>query len=437
MNRNIQSAIQMNGKDGQPPSLLSDCRDYGKRRFFFLTGSIFLFAVTLLTYIGQMPREISHSVQLTMMPLALLCLFRSLFGRIRDYQRATIWCALYLIWNVITIVRGGTAEYFPWKNDMQIWIVFLSPLYVGLLLPLVCFMQFNATKTFLFFVRIMILVSFVLMIVNFRLFFNISNLRDDYVLKCNAFATLFSTVWIAMLPIFCRKLFHFRDYCLSWIATILCFLISLILVRRGAALSLSIVLLAGFYLSSMRKNIKVFICILLVVGSQFFFTTNIDGIKKNYDERGDLMDSRQGLVEKILEEPSADVVIFGKGMFGSYYYEDFFFDEKLQERVGLRRFSAESGCLDIILRGGIIALILHCLALGGAVVYGLFRSRSKIAKGMAFYVLMAILELIPFGLQTFSLRLIMVWIFASMLYSKSFCALSDREILERIRRNEI
>ena len=83
------------------------------------------------------------------------------------------------------------------------------------------------------------------------------------------------------------------------------------------------------------------------------------------------------------------------------------------------RYNHETGYLYLILKGGIIYLSLYVFLLLHAFYMGFFKTRNRFTKGVALYLLFHVVFLVPFGLPSFSLEYLFVWIgFAICEHSK-------------------
>ena len=88
----------------------------------------------------------------------------------------------------------------------------------------------------------------------------------------------------------------------------------------------------------------------------------------------------------------------------------------------------ETGYLQLILSGGVINLFFFLFFLTYSAILGFFRSNNVLCKAMSFYLLYHIIYLYPYGLPSFSLEYLIVWIFILYCNSREWREKSDDEI---------
>ena len=114
--------------------------------------------------------------------------------------------------------------------------------------------------------------------------------------------------------------------------------------------------------------------------------------------------------------------IFGRGINGTYYC--ILFDDSF---VSLRG-TIETGYLYIILKGGIISLVFYLFFLLNSAYLGFFKSKNMLTKAMALYLIAHVIYLLPFGLPSFSLEYIIVWVCVAYCQSKVWRMKEDVDI---------
>ena len=136
-------------------------------------------------------------------------------------------------------------------------------------------------------------------------------------------------------------------------------------------------------------------------------------------------DSRSGVELEFMLDMGDNIQywIFGKGAMGTYYDSSPLFIES----NGLRQ-EIETGYLHLILKGGIIYLILYIIVLLRAFYYGYFKSRNDLTKAFAAFSLIALLELIPYGIPTFNFKYLTLWIGVGFCLNKTVRNKTNDEI---------
>ncbi|WP_158995077.1 hypothetical protein [Mucilaginibacter sp. L196] len=119
--------------------------------------------------------------------------------------------------------------------------------------------------------------------------------------------------------------------------------------------------------------------------------------------------------------------LMGKGMDGTYICP--VFNQVTKENQLVERDVIECGYLQIILSGGLIQLFLFLLITVPAVILGVFYSRNGLSKACGIIILLWLIDMIPYGLPTISVRYMLVWFAVGVCYSKSFRRLTESEIL--------
>ncbi len=404
----------------------------------YYQSALLLTLIFIPMVFSPLERTLSYTALLTCIPCALVLLLIRLGDKERKYQHCGFWMMCYILISLYAVIMAFFVDDYPWQNQRQIllWIFGLSTLSV--LLPVISFCRINALEMLLKLVKISIILYWVSVIIHARYFFNPGFASENYVLTCEYFADTRNFLWVAMLPIFCRKMFSSRVYYASWLAVCCNFIIAVICARRGNAFMCLVILFMDIALTSKRMKKISFIAVLLLLGIFINYNYVENDIFFLFRERmSDIVGARDSLYEAQLSQTSLLEFIFGKGIFGSYIGENYFFDETLREYLDVRRFASESGFMNIILHIGLTGLVIHVMALSIPVFKGIFRSRSTIALGMAIFITASLIDLIPYGLLSFNLYCVMIFMFVSLLGSENFLKLSDSEIMELIKKHEI
>jgi hypothetical protein len=210
------------------------------------------------------------------------------------------------------------------------------------------------------------------------------------------------------------------------LSSILVLLIFLYLGRRSGSFLYSLYPLAMFYLFNYRlkrfeRNAR-FILIILFIGIIYFFGKNfLDNPFTLLQDRIEL-DNRSGVDLDLINDLTLEEAwIIGKGADGTYRSSEF----------NDLRYVHETGYLYLILKGGIIYFILYVGLLVHASYVGFFKSKNSFIKGLSIYIFFHVIFLIPFGVPSFGIEYLLVWVSFLFCESKYWrCLNSDQIKLE-------
>lgn len=197
--------------------------------------------------------------------------------------------------------------------------------------------------------------------------------------------------------------------------------------RRGGVVSFALLLLFTFFLyvfhsgkgSKFLKLLSVFGAILLLISIYFLYAdTTFALLISRLDE-----DSRSGvewyMLKSFRDQPFD--WLFGRGLNGTYFCPLF-------ENENNQRGIIETGYLFLILKGGIINLCFFLFFLLHSFLKGLFNSNNMLIKGMSLYLLAHVIFLVPFGVPSFDIEYLLVWVFILFCQSREWRLKSDEEI---------
>jgi hypothetical protein len=193
--------------------------------------------------------------------------------------------------------------------------------------------------------------------------------------------------------------------------------------RRGAFVMSILYFFGMFYLFLDQKNNNNKILIFLIIFIFFFSIYVIISKYSNstffilYERLND--DSRSDVEETLIKYLTTEKAwLFGKGIEGAYKHRYFEFP----------RYTHETGYFYLILKGGIINLFLFVYLLLHATYIGLFKTNNRLTKAFALYLLFHVIYLIPFGLPTFSLEYLFVWVAFTFCESIYWRSLTNEEV---------
>lgn len=240
-------------------------------------------------------------------------------------------------------------------------------------------------------------------------------------------ATYFGWFIISSLTILCLE-FVDKDYKRIAVFTMFfCAILMLMMGRRGSTVMLGLYSIGAIYLYMLRSSarafgLKVFVLIVGVILLAVTISNLADSSFNIFFDR--ISDDTRSTVDIALVKylTNENAWLFGKGIEGAYRHDGF--EEP--------RYVHETGYLYLILKGGIVNLFLFLALLSHAAWKGFFRSRNRLVKGMSIYVFLHMFYLIPFGIPTFTIEYVYLWISFVCCESQYLCSLSNDEIKQYI-----
>lgn len=340
---------------------------------------------------------------------------------------------LYLFWNLYVIlssfVTTGFSGFSPFNQ-------FGWP---SLITPLVVFIGFrhlslNSIFKFSYVYGILgILITFL----NFKEIFssNIATSGEEYgnyvgivgMSSVFLFSTSFMFLCFAFITHKYRKIALF--------SMVISILIVLVAARRGSLFMNLLFLLLAFYLYVFTsKKGTVFIKFIFVLS---IVAVGVGTILMYADSTFSLFftrldESSRAPVEKAFFDSFKGETldwIFGRGINGTYYC--ILFDDSFVNLRGI----IETGYLYIILKGGIISLVFYLYFLLNSAYLGFFKTNNIMTKAMALYLIAHVIYLLPFGLPSFSLEYIIVWVCVAYCQSKVWRRKTDIDIKRHLGLN--
>lgn len=144
-------------------------------------------------------------------------------------------------------------------------------------------------------------------------------------------------------------------------------------------------------------------------------------------ERG-VEDTREGVDAALYDQMNTWEMIFGKGLNGRYYYPMGGLTEELFKGW---RYSIETGFNNLVLKGGYALAITYVLLLLIPGFKGVFKSNNSLCKVGGAYILLSVAELYPFGILSFNIKFLIIWMCIVLCMSPKTRQLSDTEIYDR------
>lgn len=230
-----------------------------------------------------------------------------------------------------------------------------------------------------------------------------------------------------LILLFWKKYIPTKIWYITLIACIANLLMTMYMARRGDTVITIIyfILIWYLYTTQSKKNNKfkmVIIAVVLIFMCYNIFTNLSDSFFSLLIERSNV-DTRSGVENNFYKDFSSDFDwLFGRGLLGTYFDNIF----------GEQRFSIETGYLFIILRCGLLYLIPYVILLLLSGIKGYIRSKNIFVKSIAIFMLMSVLELYPWGYQTFTFKFYIIWLGVYICNSKYFLNMSDNDIQETL-----
>ncbi|WP_348810440.1 hypothetical protein [Flavobacterium maritimum] len=195
------------------------------------------------------------------------------------------------------------------------------------------------------------------------------------------------------------------------------------LARRGGVVIIALYFFGMFYLylqQSKSRNVFLKFVFIGVIISIIFVTVNTYSNSTfsllfnriNEDTRSDVDET---LIKYLTTE---NAWLFGEGIEGAYKHPAF----------DVPRYTHETGYLYLILKGGIIYLIFYVFLLLHAFYVGFFKTRNRLTKALALYVFFHVVFLIPYGLPSFGLEYLFVWIAFALCESLSWRSMTNEQV---------
>lgn len=222
-----------------------------------------------------------------------------------------------------------------------------------------------------------------------------------------------------------------RKRIIAFFSVILSLFISTVMARRNIMLTFSNYILISIIIflfnsnQSFRNKLSlltvIIISTILIYGLFFTYQDKLfNKISTRLNE-----DTRSFVVDAYMEDMSKKDWIIGKGFNGSYYCPGVVKDDD-------NRTIIENGYLQTILKGGLISLSLFLLILLPAIYLGLVKSRNILSKASGFIPLLWLIDMFVWGMPTFNIRYILLWLAIGICYSNEIRKLSDSEIKQSL-----
>ena len=337
-----------------------------------------------------------------------------------------------IIWSLIIMFRGiydggimsisNIAQYFTNAKNIMPYLLPFVAIYTYRKVDLKLFIKISRWLTIAFIIYAIISYKELIMlnIIGLEHFTNTG--INEYTTELFEFFNLLTSL-IAPLVLFLMKdLISKKDWKYATLNIIVALLVAIIAGRRSSSFAYVLGFIASYFVV-FRKSVSSTISILILgaigitliyqLGFLDFFLSKIDD------------DSRSGVVENFYADMDTYTWIFGRGALGTYYDPS-----PLFEIIDGNRSEIETGYLNMILKGGIIYLALYVLVLLKAFYKGFFKTNNDLTKAFACMCLITCIELIPYGIQSFNLKYLSIWIGVGLCLNRQVRQMTNKEIKE-------
>ncbi|MEG0992626.1 MAG: hypothetical protein RR303_02530 [Bacteroidales bacterium] len=193
-----------------------------------------------------------------------------------------------------------------------------------------------------------------------------------------------------------------------------------------------------YYLYSGKKALlkKIVFSLVIIVAlilGYYYFMSRINTDFSVFMERA-TVNSREELLFFFFTDFQAEDYFFGRGLNGTYYCpESFDIASPFGGDVDYRTL-IEGGYLQMLLKGGLVHILLFMAVIGRAMWKGFVRSNNYFSKALAGVCLLWLIDMVPWGMPSFSVRYLMVWISISLLFNSEVLQKTDADIESDIHR---
>lgn len=337
--------------------------------------------------------------------------------------------ALYVLVTIIMIIRGYMIDYqYPWPtyNAMISYHLFHKHYILCYLMPLLVFVPVSSItyKPFIKYSSYAAVVMLLMTIIYWKVI-----VLASYKLEDDTSRNLREIFIPFMYSCLCMLYIKRKQWILSIIGFVCCFMISLVAARRGDSLINAILGVYCLYLWSLTtksksKKIAVSLFVAVLIIGLFYFFDN-SSLFSYIHERG-MEDSRSVVDEALLSQMDDWQLVFGKGLNGRYYcplLTDDYFEGW--------RYVSETGFYNLVLKGGYIYALLHIIVIAYPAYLGMFRSKNYLCKSLGFFLLLSLIELYPFGHLFFDIKFFIIWTGVAVCYSKSVRMMNNNEVKQK------
>jgi hypothetical protein len=228
---------------------------------------------------------------------------------------------------------------------------------------------------------------------------------------------------ISSLSLLCYEFVPIKVKWFAFFTSLFLFFLMIYFARRGGIFMYALYFFGMFYLyleqSKSRNRFIKLVFIFAIISIVFVIIQNNSNSTFSILFNRINEDSRSSVDVTIIKYLTTENAwLFGKGIEGAYKHPDF----------ELPRYTHETGYLYLILKGGIIYLTFYVFLLLHASYIGFFKTRNRLTKALALYVFFHVIFLIPFGLPSFDLEYLFVWIAFALCESSNWRSITNEQV---------
>ena len=381
--------------------------------------SIMLIVLSYLASFYDLPRPMIRLLQYGSLSFLLLAAFLSTPGSKYKFPRSFIFSFL-LIWSVIILVRGlidvqgGYESFVKIISDPKMFMVYFFPLLLG------CSALSFDYKGFCRVCSVLTLLFAIIVLTNLQDIITSSvmgaldiSYGDEEKLSISGIVAVASVPMVLFLQ---RDILPKRVWRTAFLNLLLILFVSLINARRSTTFGVLLILFFGYLKEKRLRWVSVLAVVALV------YAMYVNGFLDFILAKGNT-DTRSGVVTAFLEDMDSRSWIFGRGAAGTYYDAHTTFDN-----IDGIRTEIETGYLYLILKGGIPYLVIYVYSLGYAAFLGIKRSNNVLCHSFGIFILISLLELIPYGVPTWNLKFFAIWMGVAICLNPSLRAMSNQEV---------
>lgn len=337
-------------------------------------------------------------------------------GRLLQFRFDNAYLGLifrfYMVWLAAIVIRGFTTDFELIKKLLfDGWFgVFIYAAPIFLMFPRNLYFYKRVFDV----IVIMGVLTLLLYLWNFPVL-STQNLNDY--LGRDVLETVSKTLGIPAGFILMTYPYHSRfRKILAWVVMGMTIFFAIIQARRGLIVMAMGPVVITYMLYLYRAKVKAFV----IVGSavlglavlDYGYNLYMESDTFRYLQQRGLEDTRSGVEKMYFEQMEVVDWMIGRGMNGAYYCPGI--DEG---EISGWRTVIETDFLQVILKGGLISLGLFLMIAIPAVYLGLFHSKNTLTKAGAVWIFLAILNMYPSTVNTFTMNYLLVWIAVGMCYS--------------------
>jgi hypothetical protein len=337
-------------------------------------------------------------------------------------------CLIIVIFSLIIRSYFSEQTIYPWVSFMgALNIHFANPNFIlCYLIPILVLnrwegLNFRLIEKFGYFLSIISLFVFPFLIVKGLSISFFNNERTTGFLGINIFVVSNFFFFLLLFKYLPKK--HIIVYFITWF---LSFLTTIVFARRGGV-ALNLILISFVFIVYLmsKKGIRKFKVVLyaLILALLLLVLSSLNNTFFDFLTYRGFEDTRSGVNQAVLSQLNQFEQIFGKGVYGRYYFPvegDMFFNGW--------RYAVETGFYQMVLRGGYLFAFLYIFVLLIPAIKGIFSSNNIFCKASGLYIIYGLISLFPFGILELNFQFFIYWIIAVLCYSKKIRKMDDAKI---------